>query len=93
MLDQARVPCGEVLKPAETLVHEQVQAMQYLVNMMYPGLDQPYPLPRTPIEFSAPNMTCELTRPPLLGEHTDEILLDLGFNRAEIELLHAERVV
>ena len=93
LLDQARVPCGEVLKPAETLVHEQVQAMQYLVSMMFPGLDQPYPLPRTPIEFSASNMTRELTRPPLLGEHTDEILLELGFNRAEIELLRAERVV
>jgi crotonobetainyl-CoA:carnitine CoA-transferase CaiB-like acyl-CoA transferase len=93
LLDQARVPCGEVLKPAETLVHEQVQTMQYLVNMMFPGLDQPYPLPRTPIEFSASNMTRELTRPPLLGEHTDEILLELGFNRAEIELLRAERVV
>jgi crotonobetainyl-CoA:carnitine CoA-transferase CaiB-like acyl-CoA transferase len=93
LLDQARVPCGEVLKPAETLMHEQVQAMQYLVNMMFPGLDRPYPLPRTPIEFSAPNMTCELTRPPLLGEHTDEILLELGFDRAEIELLRADRVV
>jgi crotonobetainyl-CoA:carnitine CoA-transferase CaiB-like acyl-CoA transferase len=93
LLDQARVPCGEVLKPAEALVHEQVQAMQYLVNMMFPGLDQPYPLPRTPIEFSAPNMVRELTRPPTLGEHTDEILLELGFDRAEIALLHAERVV
>jgi len=67
--------------------------MQYLVSMMFPGLDQPYPLPRTPIEFSAPNMTRELTRPPLLGEHTDEILLELGFDRAEIALLRAERVV
>ena len=93
LLDQARVPCGEVLKPAEALVHEQVQAMQYLVNMMFPGLDQAYPLPRTPIEFSAPNMTRELTRPPLLGEHTDEILLELGFDGAQIALLHAERVV
>jgi crotonobetainyl-CoA:carnitine CoA-transferase CaiB-like acyl-CoA transferase len=93
LLDQARVPCGEVLKPAETLVHEQVQAMQYLVSMMFPGLDKPYPLPRTPIEFSAPNVTRELTRPPLLGEHTDEILLELGFDRAEIDLLRADRVV
>ena len=93
LLDEARVPCGEVLKPAETLVNEQVKAMQYLVSMMFPGLDQPYPLPRTPIEFSASDMTRELTRPPLLGEHTDEILLELGFDRTEISSLRAERVV
>ena len=93
LLDQARIPCGEVLSPEEVLVNEQVMAMQYLVDMVFPGLDKPYPLPRTPIEFSARDMTRELQRPPLLGEHTDEILLELGFAAAEIELLHRDRVV
>jgi crotonobetainyl-CoA:carnitine CoA-transferase CaiB-like acyl-CoA transferase len=92
-LDSVRVPCGEVLSPAEALAHEQVNAMKYLVDVEYPGLSEAYPLPRTPIEFSAAGVTAELARPPLLGEHTDEILSELGFDAAEIESLHDQRVV
>ncbi len=92
-LDAARIPCGEVLKPAETLVDEQVQAMQYLVQTQFPGLDQTYPMPRMPIEFSASETTVPLNRPPLLGEHTEEILLELGFDAADIATFRAERVV
>jgi crotonobetainyl-CoA:carnitine CoA-transferase CaiB-like acyl-CoA transferase len=91
-LDAARIPCGEVLTPQQALEHEQVQAMQYLQNMQYPGLEGDYPLPRMPIEFSksAPGAP---VRPPLLGEHTDSILIELGFSAAEIVQLHADRVV
>ncbi len=92
-LDAARIPCGEVLTPAETLVNEQVQAMQYLVQTQFPGLDQSYPMPRTPIEFSESETTVLMQRPPLLGEHTDEILLELGFDADEIATFRAERVV
>ncbi len=93
MLDEARIPCGEVLSPAEALVHKQVEAMRYLVSTLFPGIEKPYPLPRTPIEFSAPGMTRPLERPPLLGEHTDSILGELGFSASEINALHETRVV
>jgi len=91
-LDEARIPCGEVLAPQQTLQHEQVKAMQYLVDMQFPGLAASYPLPRTPIEFSE-DMVETMTRPPLLGEHTDEILRDLRFSDEEIASLHELRVV
>jgi crotonobetainyl-CoA:carnitine CoA-transferase CaiB-like acyl-CoA transferase len=92
-LDAARIPCGEVLKPAETLVDEQVLAMQYLVQTRFPGLDQSYPMPRMPIEFSSSETTVPPQRPPLLGEHTEEILLELGFDADEIASFRAERLV
>jgi len=92
-LEAARIPCGEVLKPAETLVDEQVQAMQYLVQTQFPGLDQSYPMPRMPIEFSSSETTVPPQRPPLLGEHTQEILLELGFDADEIASFRAERLV
>jgi crotonobetainyl-CoA:carnitine CoA-transferase CaiB-like acyl-CoA transferase len=92
-LDSARIPCGEVLTPAEALAHEQVRAMRYMQDMAYPGLEQTYPLPRTPIEFSAAGMTDELVRPPRLGEHTDAILRELAFDEPQIAALHEGRVV
>jgi formyl-CoA transferase len=35
----------------------------------------------------------EVTRSPLLGEHTDEVLDELGYTRAQIDALRAEKVI
>ncbi|WP_407662117.1 hypothetical protein [Mycolicibacterium brisbanense] len=43
------------------------------------------------LEFSA--FTPKITGAPLLGEHTDEVLTELGYDPAEIDRLHANGVV
>ncbi|MDA1076436.1 MAG: CoA transferase [Proteobacteria bacterium] len=91
-LDDARIPCGEVLAPAQTLLNEQVQAMRYLVQMSYPGLPADYPLPRTPIEFSS-DLSRSPVRPPLLGEHTNQILTELGYTAEQIDQFRELRIV
>lgn len=90
-LEEARIPCGEVLAPKETLAHPQVDAMNYLENVNYPGIGS-YPLPRLPIEFSKIAHTASRP-PPTLGQHTDEILTELGFNGDEISGFHESRIV
>jgi formyl-CoA transferase len=35
----------------------------------------------------------EVTRSPLLGEHTDEVLAQLGFAPADIDALRAEKAI
>ena len=57
-----------------------------------PGID-PYLVPGTPFEFSeVPRVPA--ARAPVLGEHTDEILLDLmGLSEAEIGKLHDDGIV
>jgi len=35
----------------------------------------------------------EVTRSPLLGEHTDEVLAELGYNKDQIAILRAEKVI
>ena len=91
-LEAARIPCGEVLTPAQAVVNEQVAERGFLVDTDYPGLPRPAPVARMPVDFSKA-ATPIRRRAPTLGEHTDDILLELGFDAAAIDDLRAKRVV
>ena len=88
----ARIPCGEVLTPAAALTNEQVVGQKFFEPVDYPGLPQPAPLARMPLDFSGAD-TGIRRRAPTLGEHTDEILAELGYDARTIEDLRARRVV
>jgi crotonobetainyl-CoA:carnitine CoA-transferase CaiB-like acyl-CoA transferase len=90
-LARAGVPAGPVLSPAEALAHPQVQAMNLFTPTAVPGLAGPAPLMRPPVELSgAPG---DIRRPPpRAGEHTEEILGELGFTAAEIDGFRRARV-
>ena len=45
----------------------------------------------SPIKFSS--FTPEITGAPLLGEHTDEVLAELGYDADQIAQLHAKKIV
>jgi formyl-CoA transferase len=45
----------------------------------------------SPIKFS--DMKIEITGSPLLGEHTDEVLAELGYTNDSIKNLHAAKAV
>jgi formyl-CoA transferase len=44
-----------------------------------------------PIKLSA--SPSEVKRSPLLGEHTDEVMKELGYTSEQIEALRSERVI
>ena len=90
-LEAARIPCGEVLEPAQTLVNEQVTAMGFIEEVSYPGVPG-YPLTRFPVDLSKTPGTVRL-RPPTLGEHTRSILVELGYSSTDIDRLEQERAV
>ncbi len=91
-LEQARVPAGPVFKAQDALDDPHVKARQLFKMLEYPGLSKPAPISDTPVRLSA-SETGIRHRAPLLGEHTDAIMQELGFEAAEIESLRKAEVV
>ena len=91
-LAAAGIPAGPVLSPQGALDHEQVKAMEFMVPTAVAGLDQPAPLMRMPLDLGAPPPTIRRA-PPGIGEHTREILAELGYSDLEIGALEVARVV
>ena len=81
-LEARAVPCGPINGLAEVFADPQVQARGLAVTMPHPEAGEvplvasPIRLSKTPVEYRR--------APPLVGEHTDEILADLGVDAAGI---------
>lgn len=90
-LDQAGVPCGAINNVAEVFKDPQVVARGMLKHVPHPsGVDVPQVA--SPMRFgNAPLQT--LSPPPLLGQHTDVILSELGYGHTDIEALQAAGVL
>jgi len=90
--EQAGLPGGPVLTPQQALDDPQVSAMGFLKSVDYPGLARPAQVADLPVRLSrTPGGIRQ--RPPLLGEHTDEILASLGYDSAAIARLRADGIV
>ena len=92
-LQAAGLPSGPVQTLQQALDHPQVAAMQALRAITdFPGLQQPARVPDLPVKLSVSGGGIT-HRPPLLGEHTDEVLRGLGYSSAEITALRDARVI
>jgi crotonobetainyl-CoA:carnitine CoA-transferase CaiB-like acyl-CoA transferase len=58
----------------------------------FPGLARPVPISGLPVTLSATPAVAP-TRPPLLGEHTDAVLTELGYSHADISSLKEHGVI
>jgi crotonobetainyl-CoA:carnitine CoA-transferase CaiB-like acyl-CoA transferase len=87
-LGEAQVPCGPINDIAQAFAEPQVQHRRMRLDLPHPlagtvpGVSNPVHFSRSPVEYPR--------APPLLGEHTDQVLQErLGLSAAELERLHA----
>lgn len=90
-LDKAGVPCGAINDVAEVLQDPQVLARGMLRKVAHPtGVDLPQLA--SPIRFGGQAGEA-VDPPPTLGQHSDEVLHELGYESAAIEALRSAGVV
>ncbi len=92
LLEKSRIPCGAVNSLEEALNDPQVAARNLINYLDYPGTSNPVPIQETPVRLSATPGEVR-HRAPLLGEHTDEVMLGLGFEEKEIEEFRIAKVI
>lgn len=92
VLAEAGVPCGPVNELGEVFINPQVRERGMVVHLPHPQrrampmLANPIRLSETPVQYRM--------RPPLLGEHTDEVLAALpGFDATRLQALREQGVI
>ena len=91
-LETARIPVGHIYKPAETLADPHVIEAGFMKPIEYPGMKGTAPVVDLHVKLSKTPGGVR-RRPPTLGEHTIEIMQELGYSEADIDSLKEKRVV
>ncbi len=91
LLDEAQVPAGPVLDVRAMLAHEQTLARQMVVDVEHTRIGTVKTL-GVPLKFSGAN-TPVARAAPLLGEHTLEVLQEVGYPDADVRELNDMGVV
>jgi formyl-CoA transferase/CoA:oxalate CoA-transferase len=91
LLEEAGVPCAPIATVAEALDSPQAAARGMVAELEHPTVGRlrtvgsPLRLSDTPVALR--------TAPPVLGQHTDEVLAETGYTAAQIAALHAAEAV
>ncbi|HSB12139.1 MAG TPA: CoA transferase, partial [Blastocatellia bacterium] len=90
-LKETGIPNGPINSIAETLAHPQHRARHFIVELEHPSaglvrsMGNPVNLAATPVNYRL--------APPLLGQHTEQVLEELGYDQNRIAALREQGVV
>jgi crotonobetainyl-CoA:carnitine CoA-transferase CaiB-like acyl-CoA transferase len=90
-LSRAGIPAGAINTVDRALAYPQVLARDMVLTTEHPTAG-PLRMAGSPVKLSGHTATVRRP-PPLLGEHTDEVLSELGYSAAAIASLHQRGVV
>jgi formyl-CoA transferase len=90
ILRKYAVPCAPVLDMKEIAYNSDLRNSATIVEVEHKQRGT-YLTVGSPIKFST--FTPTITGSPLLGEHTDEVLAELGYGASEIAEMHAKNIV
>ena len=91
LLNAKGVPCGPIFNVKETFENEQVQHLGLATTVKHRELGE-MRIQRPPVTLSRTPSSVR-TAAPDIGEHTEEILGELGFSQADIDTLRRDKVV
>ena len=91
LLDDAGVPCSPINTIAQVFEDEQVRHRKMLVDLPHPSAGS-VPQIRSPMRFAEAALEFDRA-PPLLGQHTTEVLAGLGFDAERIAGLARDGVI
>src|SRR5947208_5297649 len=90
ILNKYDIPCGPILSMKELAAEPSLRQTGTVVEVDHPKRGK-YLTVGNPIKMS--DSPTEVTRSPLLGEHTEEIVVELGYTKAQAQTLRAEGAI
>ncbi len=90
-LQKAGIPYEKLATPHDVLNDEQCWANDYLIKHTYDNGNEGV-IYNTPVMFTE-NKRGDYVRAPYMGEHTAEIMEELGLDESEIENLKVEKII
>jgi formyl-CoA transferase len=90
LFNEHDIPCGPILSMEELMREPALRKTGTIVEVDHPKRGK-YLSVGNPIKMS--DSPTEVTRSPLLGEHTDEVLAEIGYAAAEVAELRSRKVI
>jgi len=90
LLNREGIPAGPILTIEEMFKHPQTAARDMLLKMPHPQLGEYL---TTGLAAKLEATPGKVTRPPLVGEHTDEVLAAHGYSAEDLKRLRAAGVI
>ena len=90
ILNEYDIPCGPILSMKELAEEPSLRQTGTVVEVDHPTRGK-YLTVGNPIKMS--DSASDVKRSPLLGEHTEEILAELGYDSARIAAMRAEKAI